>query len=101
MSTAAFASYFGAALGAILLLLHVFRPRGSLAHWAFVAGMAALAAEAAYSGLLERVSSEGELLGRQQHRLLILSFLPGFWTLFSITYARGHGESGFGSVRSP
>ena len=90
MSTAAFASYFGAALGAILLLLHVFRPRSSLAHWAFVAGMAALAAEAAYSGLLERASSEGELLGQQQQRLLILSFLPGFWTLFSITYARGH-----------
>ncbi len=92
MSTAALAAFTGATLGALLALVHLFRLRRSVADWTFVAGMAALAAEAFFGGMVALTNAPDEIFEWHQLRLMSLSFLPGIWLLFSITYARGNAR---------
>jgi putative PEP-CTERM system histidine kinase len=91
--TAAAVLDFASALSAGLLALTLFSPqRRSLPRWAFSAGMLAFAAESLCSGLavnsvrLETVAHWLDLA------FVAMAFLPGFWLLFSLTYARGNSH---------
>ena len=64
--------------------------RRSIVHWSFAAGMAVLAAESLFFGL----SADAVVLDTTAHwqilSMVAMSFLPGFWLFFSLTYARGN-----------
>ena len=76
--------------GGILAIGMLLRKRRSVADWAFAAGMVVLASEGICSGFSTRATSMEEIVRWQQWQLLVLSFLPGVWLLFSLTYARGN-----------
>src|SRR5438093_12564212 len=82
-----FASAF---LSAALAVIVARKERRSVAHWAFVAGMAALAIEGSFAGM----AAQARLLARmdrwQSLQLVAMSWLPGLWLLFSLCYARGN-----------
>src|SRR3972149_5947477 len=80
---------FASAVGAgVLALIAALRAGRSIAHWAFVAGMLVLVVERACSGMATQVVLPEEVNLWLQRRGLAVSFLPGFWLLFSLTYAR-------------
>ena len=83
--------FIGAAFAGALAAGALLRPRRGVADWAFAAGMIALAAEQACVAMTARPAL-GPLatLHWQQGRLGASSFLPGFWLLFSLSYARGN-----------
>ena len=83
----AFASSF---LCGVLSLIVALNRRRSVAHWAFVAGMVALAAEDLCFAFTTDAASPKEMIYWQNWRLVAMSFLPGFWLLFSLSYARGN-----------
>lgn len=66
------------------------RARRSVAHWAFIVGMLTLAAESAFYGFTLNTLDPAGILVWQNRALIALSFLPGIWLLFSLTYARGN-----------
>ncbi len=68
------------------------RPSQSLLSWAFImAGMAALAAADICSALLDvRRYARKIWFIWQYWKMVVMSFLPGTWLLFSLTYARGN-----------
>jgi putative PEP-CTERM system histidine kinase len=83
--TLAFASaLFAGTLAAVAVL----RNRSSVALWAFVAGMVALAVEGFFSGFSMQAATVEEMVRWQVARLVAMSFLPGTWLLFSLSYAR-------------
>jgi putative PEP-CTERM system histidine kinase len=75
--------------GILAIGLLVRTPR-AVSSWAFVGGMAVLALEALLNGALADaplpVLEARRLNGL---RLIVLSFLPAVWLVFSLTYARG------------
>jgi len=79
------ASYLVAYLFAILL-----GKRQSLARWAFNGSMALLTLESFAVAQSYGATNTNSYLFWQQLRLVSLSFLPGMWVLFSLTYARGN-----------
>lgn len=93
MNAAASAAFVGTAFGGSLALVHLIRLRHSLASWTFVAGLAALSFESLIAGLATRSNSPEEVLHCQIWRLIALSFLPGLWLLFSLSYARGDARN--------
>ena len=74
----------------ILALIVAWNERRSLAHWAFVLGMVALAVEDVCFALTADAASPQEMVAWQNWRLIAMSFLPGVWLIFSLTYARGN-----------
>ena len=78
---------------AIAMAAAVLVRRRALEDWAFAGGMFALAVEAmcvaqtALAGL-----TLPEMLEWQRWSKVAASFLPGFWLLFSLTYARGNAR---------
>jgi hypothetical protein len=66
------------------------RPRRAVAHWAFIPGMLTLAAGSVFYGLSLDTSEPSQVVMWQNRVLIALSFLPGPWLLFSLTYARGN-----------
>jgi putative PEP-CTERM system histidine kinase len=83
----AFASAFFCVALAVIVAWHKQR---SVAHWAFVAGMAELAVTDVFSALTTYAVSPQEVGYWQNWRMVAMSFLPGTWLLFSLTYARGN-----------
>lgn len=82
---------FASAIFCVILAVTVaWKERRSVAAWAFVAGMAALALEEVCFALTADAASPEEMVGWQNGRLAASSFLPGIWLLFSLTYARGN-----------
>ena len=75
---------------AVLALIVAWNQRRSVAHWAFVAGMVALAVEDVCFALTADAATPDEMVYWQNWRLVIMAFLPGIWLLFSLTYARGN-----------
>ena len=73
-----------------LVLIVVWNMRRSVAHWAFVAGMAAMAVEEVCFALTADTATPDEMVYWQNWSLAANSFLPGIWLLFSLTYARGN-----------
>ena len=74
----------------VLALMVAWSKRRSLTHWAFVAGMAALAMENVCFALTADAASPAEMVHWQNWRLIAMSLQPGIWLLFSLTYARGN-----------
>jgi putative PEP-CTERM system histidine kinase len=101
MSTVSLAAFVGAALGALLALHQLFRPRRSPAHWAFVGGMAVLALEALFCGMAGLTNSQEDIVKWQQLRILAVSLVPGLWLLFSLNYSRGDARRFVSVWRAP
>lgn len=79
-------AFFGSALAAAVL----WQERRSLAHWAFAAGMLAFAAESAFTfQSVDALRLEG-MVDWQTRKLIAMSFLPGIWLFFSLSYGRGN-----------
>ena len=95
MNLAAIIAYAGAVCSGALALAAALRARRSIARWAFVGGMAVLAAENVFTGLSATAGfpEEVEIHYWQMWRLLAMSVLPGAWLLFSLSYARGNARS--------
>jgi putative PEP-CTERM system histidine kinase len=63
----------------------------SVDRWAFALGMVALAAERLCGGMMVTSADSPQSVYRWQlWRLTAVSFLPGLWLTFSLTYARGN-----------
>lgn len=67
----------------------VFRER-SFARWSFAAGMVLLSVETVLAELSRTAILPGEVVRWQYFRFMTLSFLPGTWLLFSLSYSRGN-----------
>jgi len=74
---------------AVYLILTLMGKRRSIARWAFGASMAILCVEGVLTGFSVTALRAEQFLYWQQTRFVVLSFLPGTWILFSLTYARG------------
>jgi putative PEP-CTERM system histidine kinase len=79
---------FCAALLAVGTAVAVAASAKTLPHWVFVAGMFVLGVESFFVGLtLDAVLPE-QAARCQAWRLVMLSFVPGIWMIFSFVYAR-------------
>jgi putative PEP-CTERM system histidine kinase len=83
-------AFAGAAASSVLGVAVASRPRRSVAHWTFVCGMLVLAAGSACYGLTLNSSEPEQMVMWQRRAFMALSFVPGMWLLFSLTYARGN-----------
>lgn len=63
-----------------------------MADWAFALGIVAIGAEEILGGISSNSDALSVVLRWQSWRLLALAFLPGFWLLFSLCYARGNAR---------
>jgi putative PEP-CTERM system histidine kinase len=90
MDPAVILAYASAALAGALALAVAWNQRRSIVYWAFVAGMVAFAAESAFFGLAADTVFLERIAFWQKWRLFALSFLPGIWLFFSLSYARGN-----------
>lgn len=80
-----------AAVFAVLLACAVsLKARRMVAHWSFVAGMLALAAESFFAWHCLKASNPDEIIKWENYKLLAGTLLPGCWLMFSLTYARGN-----------
>lgn len=83
-------AFVSACLSGALAVVVAWQDRRSIAHWSFALGMLAFAAESVFLALSLRSMSPDEIVYWQQWRLAAMSFLPGLWLLFSLTFARGN-----------
>ena len=90
MSNADTLGFASALFCGVLALIVAWNERRSVARWAFVAGMVALAVEDVCFALTADAASPEEMVYWQNWRLVAMSFLPGIWLFFSLTYARGN-----------
>ncbi|MGA2174532.1 MAG: XrtA/PEP-CTERM system histidine kinase PrsK [Verrucomicrobiota bacterium] len=90
MSTAATLAYASAVCAGAVMLIAVFRGWRSIAVWFFAAGMGLLVAESVLLGLASDALVERNARFWHMWRLVAMSFLPGVWLLFSLSYARGN-----------
>jgi putative PEP-CTERM system histidine kinase len=83
--------YASAGIGVLLVIFSLVKATRTIADWMFACGMAVLCVEALLNSHADIVNTlfanETEL---RHARLTTLSFVPGFWLLFSLTYARGN-----------
>lgn len=92
MNIATFFAFASATAAGLLALGSAFRTRRMISRWAFVAGMAALAAERLCIGLGTRTVLLTDEIYWLKQAMVAKSFLPGFWLLFSLTYSRGNAR---------
>jgi putative PEP-CTERM system histidine kinase len=90
MSHVAILAFAGASFSGALALVFTWYERRSIAHLSFVAGMIGLAAECVFSGLAASSNLPDELVFWENWSLLAMSFLPGIWLVFSLSYGRGN-----------
>jgi putative PEP-CTERM system histidine kinase len=83
-------AFAGASLSGALALVFAWYERRSIAHLSFVAGMVVLSAESIFGGLTASATTPEEMVYWQNYRLLAMSFLPGVWLFFSLSYGRGN-----------
>ena len=86
-SILAFVAFLSAGGLAIAVAWH---ERRSIVHWSFAAGMGALAVESLFVGLSANAVLLDTVVHWQVLSVVALSFLPGLWLFFSLTYARGN-----------
>ena len=84
--------YSSATCAVLLGLLFLLRSQRTIADWMFGAGMAVLAAENIFVGLTASSTFPGTIVQWQTYRIQALSLLPGFWLVFSLSYARGNAR---------
>jgi putative PEP-CTERM system histidine kinase len=93
MTTAQIFEYASALCAGGLAIATAFRAGRSAPRWAFAAGMIVFGVEGVFTALSNGAPT-AEGIGRwQQWRMLTVSLLPGFWLLFSATYARGQDRA--------
>ena len=90
MSISGILAFAGALFSGALAVIIGWRERGSVAHRSFAAGMAVLAVESIFNGLSLDATSVKAMVYWQNWGLVSLSFLPGIWLLFSLSYDRGN-----------
>jgi putative PEP-CTERM system histidine kinase len=83
-------AFAAASVSGALALVFAWHERRSIAHLSFVAGMIVLAIESIFAGLAASASMPEEMVFWQNCRLLAMSFLPGSWLFFSLSYGRGN-----------
>ena len=88
MPTAEILAYVSAASAGVVALIAYLRAGRSIAGGAFVVGMLTLMVERIFIGLAVHAALPEMLSLYQQYSGLAASLLPGFWLLFSLTYAR-------------
>jgi len=88
MHTAEIFAFLSAVGAGVLVLVAVFRAGRSIALWTFVAGMLVLMVERTFSGMAIQSAIPDVSNHWLRHRGLVDTLLPGFWLLFSLTYAR-------------
>jgi len=81
-------SFAAAVLCGGMAVFVLFWGKRSLPHWAFAAGMSALALEQAAAGMSAQAVLPMELVHWERLRLFVTAFLPGSWLLFSLCFAR-------------
>ncbi|MGH7942150.1 MAG: XrtA/PEP-CTERM system histidine kinase PrsK [Limisphaerales bacterium] len=89
MHIAAFIAFSAALFSAALAFIVAWRGHGT-AHRSFAAGMFALAVESLFNGLATLAVLPEEQVFWEQCRLVTMSFLPGTWLFFSLSYGRGN-----------
>ena len=93
MNLSALLAYVSAGICGVIcivyLILTLIGKRRSLSRWSFSASMAILGIESLVTGFSAAAIRAEHFIFWQQIRLVVLSFLPGTWILFSLTYARG------------
>src|ERR1039458_5346064 len=99
MSAAVMLDFAGAFFAGAIALLAAWRARRSVAGWCFVAGMALLACESAFSGFGAKAVFPEEAVAWENGAVLAMALLPGTWLLFSLTYARGNYREFLGRWR--
>ena len=90
MNIATLIAYTSALLGFVMAFSVLWTKQRSLAHIAFVIGVALLAIEAIFNAQALRATTPEAILAWQHWRLMATSFLPGVWLFFSLTYGRGN-----------
>jgi putative PEP-CTERM system histidine kinase len=73
-----------------LALVVAWNERRSAVHWAFICGLVILAAKDVCCALTADAITPQEMVYWQKLRLVVMSFMPGTWLFFSLTYARGN-----------
>lgn len=93
---------FGAgALSLGLALFVLLKDYRSFQHRVFASGMIALALEAIFTGLSLQTSFSEMLIRWQRVRLIIESFIPPIWLLFSISFAKENYKESIKRMRWP
>jgi putative PEP-CTERM system histidine kinase len=90
MNNAVIFAFAGASISGALALVFAWYERRSTAHLSFVVGMALLALESVFNGLTASATLPDEMIYWQNWRLLAMSFLPGVWLFFSLSYGYGN-----------
>jgi len=90
MNIVAMLAFVTALFSGALALMVCWRERKSIAHRSFATGMAILAVESVFNGFSLNAASVKEMVFWQNWGLVSLSFLPGIWLLFSLSYGRGN-----------
>src|ERR1039458_5089972 len=81
---------FAAAIFSLILAVASLLPKKpSLATWCFFAGMAALGIDSRFTGLSLRATEFSDVLRGLTLGLIVKSFVPAAWLVFSLTYSRG------------
>lgn len=89
MVTTALIAFIAALFSAALAFSVAWRGRRT-AHRSFAAGMFALSVESVFNGLALDARYPEEQIFWEQCRLVTMSFLPGTWLFFSLSYGRGN-----------
>ncbi len=89
-NAAAILAFAGAFSGIALAVAVLWHERRSVAHWAFAVGMLALAAESGLACLSMDSLRQETVVEWQTWKLVAMSFLPGVWLFFSLSYGRGN-----------
>lgn len=90
MNNSVIFAFAGAIVSGALALMFAWYERRSIAHLSFVLGMALLATECVFGGLTATATVPAEMVYWQNWRLIAMSFLPGIWLIFSLSYGRGN-----------
>ena len=90
MTSASWIAFAAAFFSGAMAVATLFRQPASLARWCFFAGMATLALESAFAGVSLQTPVPERVAHWQSLALTAMSFLPGFWLAFSLTYSRGN-----------
>jgi len=93
---------FAAAIFSLLLaIVSLLRKKRSLATWCFFAGMAVLGIDSLFTGLTLRATEPFEALSGLTLGLILKSFVPAAWLVFSLTYSRGDYRESLARWRIP
>ena len=89
MSVNELLQYSAVGFCASLAALALIRDRRSFVHRIFALGMAVLALEAFFNGLVTQAGLPGNAIRWQQWRLMAMAAMSGTWLLFVLSFGRG------------